>query len=296
MTESNIAPFVDNARAAPGRGPRRQNNREDFYMNKILQGVTQKNETYLPLFSGFYGSIWELDLHYIDEEISQARQDKGLFSDYNVDDLKIDYESFENDVVQNFAQALQENLSEYNLIKSIDVQKIVHPAAYNFKNDSVDVAIEFYQENLSDFIYSRHESFCAYLKSRYTSRDGFISWYSNDFETWQSDTKHFSDFSKNGHILGAILDFVCQELKIEEFSLYESVMENIYPINYAENLDDIINQSDNSLFELLTSNGIESGFAGYIENSFNNGVLSELSLSENILSIVWQFENREAVV
>lgn len=265
-------------------------------MNKILQGVTQKNETYLPLFSGFYGSIWELDLHYIDEEISQARHDKGLFSDYNVDDLQIDNESFENDVVQNFIEALQEILSEHNLIKSIEFQKILRPKTYNFSNDSVNVAIEFYQENLSDFIYSRHESFCKFLKSRYTSCDGFISHYSNDFEIWQSDTKHFSDFSKNGHFLGAILDFVCQELKIEEFSLYESVMENIYPSSYAENLDDIINQTDNSLLELLTSNGIEIGFAGYIENSFNNGVLSQLSLSENILSIVRQFENREAVV
>mgnify|MGYP007099611794 FL=1 len=73
-------------------------------------------------------------------------------------------------------------------------------------------------------------------------------------------------------------------------------MENIYPSSYGENLDDIINQTDNSLLELLTSNGIEIGFAGYIENSFNNGVLSQLSLSENILSIVRQFENREAVV
>ena len=252
--------------------------------------VTKTNETFLPLFSGFYGTNWEFRFDNIEENIRESRHEKGLYSEFDINELKIDYTSFEADIVKNFAEALQENLSEYNLVSKIEVQNIVHPKAYNFKNDSANVAIEYNAEALKDFIYSRHANFCAYLKARYTSRDGFISWYSNEFETWENETSNFSDFSKNGHFLGAILEFVCAELKITEFDFYESVMENVYFDNYAENMDEIINKMDGSLYEFLTSKGIAEGFADYIENSYNNGLLASLILSENVLSVIREFE------
>jgi hypothetical protein len=252
--------------------------------------VTKTNETFLPLFSGFYGTNWEFRFDNIEENIRESRHEKGLYSDFNMDDLKIDFESYELDIVKNFAEALQDILCQHNFVYKIEVQKIVHPKAYNFKNDAVHVSIEYNAEALKDFIYSRHESFCQYLKARYTSRDGFISWFSNEFETWENETNHFSDFSKNGHFLGAILEFVCAESKITEFDFYESVFENIYFDNYAENMDEIINKMDGTLYEFLTSKGIAEGFADYIENSYNNGLLASLSLSEKVLSVIREFE------
>jgi len=256
--------------------------------------VTKTNETFLPLFSGFYGTNWEFRFDNIEENIRESRHEKGLYSDFNMDDLKIDYENYESDIVKNFAEALQDILCQHNFVYKIEVQKIVHPKTYNFSNDSVNVSIEYNAEALKDFIYSRHENFCAYLKARYTSRDGFFSHHSNDFESWETETNHFSDFSKNGHYLGAILEFVCHELEIEELDFYESVMENIYFDNYAENMDEIILQSDNSLFEFLTKNGIAQDFADYIESSFNNGLLASLSLSEKVLSVIREFEAFQA--
>ena len=254
--------------------------------------VTKTNETFLPLFSGFYGTNWEFCFDNIEENIKESRHEKGLYSDFNMDDLKIDYESFESDIVKSFAEALQDKLSEHNFVYKIDVQKIIHPKAYNFSNDSANVAIEYNAEAVKDFIYSRHESFCKYLKAKYTSCDGFFSHYSNEFETWENETNHFSDFSKNGHFLGAILEFVCAELKITEYDFYESVFENIYFDNYAENMDEIINKMDGTLYEFLTSKGIAEGFADYIENSYNNGLLASLSLSEKVLSVIREFENQ----
>jgi len=252
--------------------------------------VIKTNETFLPLFSGFYGTNWEFEYYNIDDDIKNQRESKGLYSEYNIDDVKIDFESYENDVVKNFAEALQENLSEYNIVTKIEVQKIIHPKYYNFKNDSVDVIIEYNAEVLKDFIYSHRENFCKYLKSKYTSCDGFISHYSNDFETWETESHSFSDFSKNGHYLGSILDFICHELNITEFIFYETVMENIYTLNYAENLEDVINQSDNSLYEFLTKNGISRNYADYIETSYNNDFLASINLSEKILSVIREFE------
>ena len=258
-------------------------------MENVIESKT--NETFLPLFSGFYGSNWEFNYDNIEYDIKESRKEKHLYSDYNLNDLKIDFESYESDIVKAFAEALQDKLSDHNFVYKIDVQKIIHPKTYNFANDSVNVEIEYNAEAVKDFIYSRHESFCKYLKAKYTSYDGFISHFSNDFESWENETKHFSDFSANGHVFGSILEFICQELKIVEFDLYESVFENIYMENYAENMDEIINQMDGSLFELLTSKGIEKSFANYIETSFNNGFINSLSLPENILSVIREYQN-----
>jgi hypothetical protein len=255
---------------------------------------TLKNETYLPLFSGFYNTIWELDLYYIDEEIKNQREEKGLYSDYNVDDVKIDYESFENDVVENFAEALKRELDDF--IINIEVQKIIHPKAYNFKNDSVDIKIEYKADEIKSYIYLNKEKFCEFLKARYTSRDGFFSHYSNEFETWESETLHFSDFSKNGHFLGSILDFICDNKNITESDLYSYTMDNICTLNYAENLDDVINKNDGSLFEFFTSHNITKENADYIVTSYNNGVIRQLCLSEEILSLIREFENQAVEV
>jgi hypothetical protein len=251
-------------------------------------GFNMEKETFLPVFSGFYGSFWELDFDYIENEIDEARKEKGLYSEYNIDNLKIDYTSFENDVVKGFAEALKNELEDF--IVKIEVQDIIHPKEYNFKNDSVNVKIEYKPEALTAFIYGNKASFEKFLKARYTSRDGFISFYSNDFESWEKDTENFTDFSKNGHILGAVLDFIAKEKKIEELDFFDYVMQNIYALNYAENLDEVIEYTDGSLYDFLTKNDISRSFAEYIQRSYDNRLLDTSLLSENILSIIWEFE------
>jgi len=116
--------------------------------------------------------------------------------------------------------------------------------------------------------------------------------YSNDFETWEKETNNFNDLSINGHFLGAILEFIARIEKISEENIAMTVLENIYTSEYVLNYDALVNQMDGTLYEFLTNKGIAEGFADYIETSFNNGMISQLSLSENILSLIQQFENQ----
>ena len=88
------------------------------------------------------------------------------------------------------------------------------------------------------------------------------------------------------------MEFIAGVLKIEEGDIAQTVLENIYFSEYVENYDALVNQMDGSLFEMLTSQGIERGFADYIEGSFQNGMMQELSLSGKILSIVQEFKNQ----
>jgi len=248
-----------------------------------------KIETYLPIFSGFYETHWQFDYNYVGDFINEDRKEKNLYSSANFNKLKIDDSSYEIDVVNLFCESLPDFMEDF--ITSIELQRIVSPKQYNFSNDSANVIIDAKIENITKFIYENKEKFCEFLKSRYKSYDGFISHYDYDFESWESDTKNFTDFSIDGHRLGAILDFIACLLKIDNYTIFENVFEKIDFLSYVENLDDIINQMDGSLFEFLTSKGIEKSFACYIEASYNNGLIKELILSEKILSLIQEFEN-----
>jgi len=249
-----------------------------------------KVKTYLPIFSGFYESQWQLDYNYIEDFIKDCRKEKNLYSEVDFNDLKIDNETFENDVVKMFCEALPDFMPDF--IEKIELEKIVRPREYNFKNDSANVIITIKPEEVKSFIYANKEKFCEFLKTRYTSYDGFINHYENDFQAWESITENFSNFSCDGHRIGAILDFIAIMKKIDNYSIYETIFESIDFLSYVENLDDVINKNDGSLFEFLTSNGIEKSFADYIETSFNNNVINQLSLSEKILSLIQDFKNQ----
>jgi hypothetical protein len=248
-----------------------------------------KVKTYLPVFSGFYETQWQFDYDYIEDFINQERKDKGLFSDYNYDDLEINNASYEADIVKGIAKALQEDLSEF--VSNIEIEKIVSPKAYNFSNDSADVIIEIIPNKIKDYIINHFEAFKTYLHSRYTSYDGFISHYDNNIDTWLEDTKNFTDFSIDGHRLGSILDFIARLEGIDNFSISESVLENIDALSYVENLDDVINQSDNSLFEMFTMNNFSKEYADYIVTCFENNSIQENLLDGKTLAIIQEYKN-----
>jgi len=107
---------------------------------------------------------------------------------------------------------------------------------------------------------------------------------------WESDTKNFTDFNKNEHILGSILDFIANILKIDNYTLYSDIFESIDVLSYVENLDEVINYTDNSLYEFLTSHKIIPSIADYISTSYYNNVIKDLCLNENILSLINEFE------
>lgn len=247
-----------------------------------------KVKTFLPVFSGFYGTIWEFDYNYIEDFIKEERKEKNLYSDVDFNDLKIDNETFENDIVNLFCEALPDFMPDF--IEKIELEKIVRPKYYNFSNDSANVIITIKPDEVKSFIYANKEKFFEFLKKRYTSYNGFISHYENDFQSWESITENFSNFTCDGHRIGAILEFIAIMQGVKEFDLFESIFEKIDFLSYVENLEDVINKQDGSLFEFLTSKGIEKSFADYIETSFNNNVLESLSLSEKILSLIQEYK------
>lgn len=188
-------------------------------------------ETYLPLFSGFYGTYWTPDdkedqeLEYINEQ----REAKGL-EPVVWDQLTFDYKNYELQVVKGIARYLERELKPF--VTDITIQKIVSPKEYNFRNDSVDVVITLSDDNIkaiNAYLWNNIEVFAAYLKDHYTSCSGFISSYPNNIAEFMEGKP-----LEHSHKLGSILDFICDNEVIEEINAYYNVEAYIEVSNYNE--------------------------------------------------------------
>jgi len=171
-------------------------------MNKI--------ETWLPVFHGFYNTIFEPD------ESEFLRENECEW-----DDIVFDNEEYSKDVAESVCETLQTKLKEY--VTGIEMQAISSPKFYNFSNDAIHIEITLSKANLKAIrktIRDNWEKYTEHTLKRYTSRDGFMSFHSNDSDEWSRLTKNFSDFSENTHHLGSVLEFICELEDVTNDTLY----------------------------------------------------------------------------
>lgn len=169
-------------------------------------------ETFLPVFTGFYNTIFEPDDSNV---IHSYNQENG--TNFGCDDFVFDYSDYYNQTAKNCCKAIEKLLKEKNIVQSIEFQKVVSPKEYNFSNDSINIEVKINIDILIFFIENNKESFDAYIKENYSSCDGFTSFHSNDGDMWLESLKNDS-LDKPEHKFGAMLDFVCKTL-IDENNL-----------------------------------------------------------------------------
>lgn len=189
-------------------------------------------ETYLPVFSGFYGGYFESEADYQAENEYEYFKDT-YYEDLDFDDLEFDYKSFYNECAECMVFEVRDELVSLGFVSDIDYQKISSPKYYNFVNDSIYVSIKLKDENVTNimnYLSVWTEEFTEYIKGKYTSRDGFISSYSNSIEDWLN-----TESLEHPHKLGSILDFILENEGFEESELTFRVMETYSPILEIKN-------------------------------------------------------------
>jgi hypothetical protein len=218
-------------------------------------------KTYLPLFSGFYNTMWESDESNFCYE-----------NDCTYDDLIVDHKQYEYDVVQDIIDFVESNCE---FIKSITFENICSPNYYNFSNDSVNVSIAIKKREFKKYLHDNKEALNNYLKDRYTSCSGFISSYGNSFEAWQEETNNFINL--DNHYLGSLLQFYFENENITEYDAYEcnEVYIDCYitidKVCFADLKDD---RKKEVLQELLDSKEVDLtfGYNAIITNECNDKV------------------------
>jgi hypothetical protein len=202
-----------------------------------------KVDTWLPVFSGFYGTLWETDGDEESEvsEINYQRKEKGL-KPVEWDAVKWDYEGYRQDVVKQVSVYVGNELEKAGFISALKFQELRSPREYNFANDSVNIEIELSKKNtvkILSYLSEHKKEFSEYISERYTSRSGFLSSYSNDAETWLN-----GESVAHGHKLGSILHFILlnENGQQYEMEIYEHLCGNGCRL-YATNFDELTKET-----------------------------------------------------
>ncbi len=198
----------------------------------------KKIETFLPLFPGFYGTIFE---PYEDSEIeyiNDLRKDKGL-DEIGWEDCEWDYKDYRERVAKNVVDFVEWELKEMGL--KFTYQEIKSPQFYNFSNDSINIEIEVKDmDKIIQYLNENEDEFRQHIKERYTSCDGFSSYHSNNSDDWIDDLKSEVTLS---HKLGATLEFILINEDVTTMDMYEGCNGECY-IN-ATNFDELTREAEN---------------------------------------------------
>lgn len=199
-----------------------EHNKIQTLINETMKQANNSNriETWLPIFPGFYNTIFEYSNE--DSDIEAYEQETGK-EDLNWDNFTWDYKDYNNRVAKACCEAIENELkSMFDIV--INFQNVSSPREYNFANDSINIEVVISKGSLShlrDYLVKNISEYQEYIRRKYTSCDGFISRYSNNAYTWIND--YMFKLDDNGHYLGSILQFVLSNEEFTEEDLYYKV-------------------------------------------------------------------------
>ena len=180
-----------------------------------------KTETYLPVFKGFYGSIFEPDETNEIDYINELRAEKEL-PEIDYDDCKFNYSEYYKDVSKCLVDEIADELSEF--VESIEFQQLKSPQFYNFTNDYIDVIIKPKQDAIINYIHNYKSEWKKYLMDNYKSYNGFISSYDCFPE---SDDWNDYNIINGKHQLGSALNFIAENEGINEIDVWDFIVGNV---------------------------------------------------------------------
>ena len=130
-------------------------------------------------FSGFYESLHN---SVIDDAIKDNFRD-----DYGIINENLAYRAWDNAdffaIRKEYAKEYAEQFAHEFKIKSLCFESLSSPREYNFSTDRIFCEIDYAE--LCGIIKSFDlKAFAAFVRERFTSRDGFISYYSADLSEW----------------------------------------------------------------------------------------------------------------
>jgi hypothetical protein len=131
-----------------------------------------------------------------------------------------------------YAKEYAENFGQEFEIKSLKFESMQSPKEYNFTTDRIFVEIDFSEV---ERIYQDCDKaeLAKLVKEKFTSRDGFISFYSNCLESWGNLE------SWDCNQVGTLIELFAKESSdneygIDEYGLMENAICNGYIIGWIE--------------------------------------------------------------
>lgn len=167
-------------------------------------------KSFLPVFTGFYGTIFEPD-----EEVF-------IEDDHTYDDYNFFYKEYYEEMAKACVNAVENRLNtDLGFKIKIKYENVYSPREYNFTNDSIKCTFVLSKKTIKElyqYLNEHKEAFENFIKDGFTSYSGFYSFYSNDVNVWLNPK--VLDFS-DAVVCGSILDFILLNDDFDQHELYE---------------------------------------------------------------------------
>lgn len=202
-------------------------------------------------FSGFYGTSHDAMFEdWLEREQELLSQDHGA-SDDQLAELSnkfydgINWQALRTDYAKDYCDSLAHLIPQENadgFAPKIDFLEMTSPREYNFETDCIYADI-----SVNDLKVMLHtipkEDWCVFVKEKCTSRSGFISFHSPNFDDWEPDLQLWGE-ARLGMVLEAYLTHILAPDDINE-SLSWSLME---PFSGNGGIDNLIFKHANEDF------------------------------------------------
>ena len=155
-------------------------------------------KTTLPCFNGFYGSLFE-------SIIDNSVDDYLECNEVEYDDCDFNYDEIRTEIATDYSKYVSDQLNELEIKNTIKFIAIDSPRTYNFENDEIVIELEINIVDVLLKLYNYLDEFRDYILQRFTSRDGFISFVSNNSHDWLRDLMDKDDLERK---LPTVLSFL----------------------------------------------------------------------------------------
>lgn len=173
--------------------------------------------SYLPLFRGFYNSLYEPD--FCEEEEAADNFD---YKAYYLEASKL--------ITKQIESSLQDILGDKI---ELHFEDLISPKYYNYSTDTINVNYILDTNTLlliNSYLKLNKSKFSTYLKENYTSYDGFMSFHSTDVKEWSNITENSGDIE---HKFGSVLNFILLNEEIDEEDIYMELMDELRELQYT---------------------------------------------------------------
>lgn len=181
---------------------------------------TIKTQSYLPIFTGFYGSFFEDYLNHLEEMEYEYLAENGIQDEQP----EFDYKQFYGDCSYEMMYKVCELLTDLNVIDNYNFVDLQSPREYNFTNDDIIIDYVLTEANVSNiksYIDDNYDAFALYIRDKYTSYSGFYSFHSNDAREW---VYSLMECLEDEHKLGSILNFILENEDTSEHILFVEII------------------------------------------------------------------------
>lgn len=183
-------------------------------------------KSYLPIFTGFYGTIFSSDF---------AEENELEELDKTYDEVEFDYEDYNTRVAESCINSVWNYLNLDGFTIDIEFEEVYSPREYNFGNDVIyctykvtdedfNTLVEYCKENLSEFK--------TFLEDNYSSYPGFSSFFSTDAQKWFNEYLD-EDSDKFERAFAGILEFYLENEGYSKDDMLDDNEETSY-INIKE--------------------------------------------------------------